>query len=233
MNREIEIITNNDLKQDWKTQYLKFRTGRLKHQYWLKNRKNKNVAIIDEYDNKVIKNCKAGDTVIYGSAGYYLKDIFTDMSIHVIESHEVVKTFYNDVYIIKDRKKLSTLFPNYADNFAVINNRSDHWVTKDGLTEHVNNYSKIFNKGCRFFYSIRDTQIQFNRLTNDIEDYFLTWATSLQHSHDLSIVWHEILLPRRKPSGDGSYDLSENPDTTNGNIKFWFSYKEDPWKIVI
>ena len=58
MNNEIEIITSDELKQDWKTQYLRYRTGRLKHQYWLTNRKNKNFALIDEYDYKILKNCK-------------------------------------------------------------------------------------------------------------------------------------------------------------------------------
>ena len=44
------------LNATWKTQYLRFRTGRLKHQYWLNNRKNHNDFIIDSYDYFILKN---------------------------------------------------------------------------------------------------------------------------------------------------------------------------------
>lgn len=88
------------------------------------------------------------------------------------------------------------------------------------------------NPGCRFFYSFRDTQIVgFNRLTVNMEEYFLDWAKDLERTHDLKLVWHDINFKKKLPDINGYYDQLENPDTTNGNLKFWFVYKGDVWEI--
>lgn len=94
--------------------------------------------------------------------------------------HPVVKTFYDDVKIVPLRKDLEIEIGKKADNFAVVNNRADHWVTLAGLSEHIRNYTHAMNKGCRLFYSFRDTQIIFNRLIVNIEDMFVDWALSLE-----------------------------------------------------
>jgi hypothetical protein len=177
MTKIIEFFDQATIKSDWKTQYIRYRLGRLKHQYWLWNRKNKSDAVIDEYDHFILKNCQPGKTVFFASAGYYLKDIYPE--IESVEMHTVVKTFYNDVYICPDRKDLANTLPFKCDNFAVVNNRADHWVTVDGLTDHLKNYCSVMNSGCRFFYSFRDTQIHVNRLTTDMHTHFLDWAKSL------------------------------------------------------
>jgi hypothetical protein len=231
MTKIIEFFEHSVIKTDWRTNYIRYRLGRLKHQYWLWNRKNPTQSLINEYDYKIIQNCQVGRTVFFSSSGYYLKDIFT--KIDVIEMHPVVKTFYSDVYICEERANLATVYPYKADNFAVVNNRGDHWVDLAGLTNHFEHYLKIMNRGCRFFYSCRDTQLLgFNRLTDDLEKYFLDWAKSLEQSHNLKLVWHSIDFSRKLPDINGHYDLSENPDTTNGNLKFWFVYGENSWELV-
>ena len=159
MPKLIEFFESESIKTDWKTQYIRYRLGRLKHQYWLWNRKHKDRALIDEYDHAILQNCKPGTTVFFASAGYYLKEIFPE--IEVVEMHPVVKTFYHNVHICVDRDHINEL-PLRADNFAVVNNRGDHWVDRSGLTAHLKNYSKILNPGCRVFYSFRDTQIHVN-----------------------------------------------------------------------
>ena len=214
-------------KNDWRTQYVKYRAGRLKHQFWLRNRKNPTDAVIDSYDYRILQNCQHGNTVFFGSAGYYLKDIFP--SIEVVEMHPVVSTFYPSVHICS-RNDLSSL-PFRADNFAVVNNRADHWVTVTGLTEHFGKYSKVMNPGCRVFYSFRDTQIQFNRLTVDIEDHFASWAHSLE-TIGFRLVWKDIAVPKKLPDSNGQYNQLENPDSTNGNLKFWFVYQGEPWTPI-
>lgn len=230
MKKLIEFFDQSELKTDWKTQYIRYRIGRLKHQYWLLNRKNLESAIIDTYDYSIIKNCQPGKTVFFGSAGYYIKDIFPE--VDVIEMHPVVKTFYKDVYICSDRSNLAEVYPYKVDNFVVVNNRADHWVDISGLTEQIKHYTAIMNDGGRFFYSFRDTQIILNRLTVNMESVFLEWAKSLETTHGLKLVWHSIDFKKKIPDENGLYDTLENPDTTNGNLKFWFVYKGNPWKII-
>lgn len=229
MKKIVEFFNQSTIKSDWKTQYIRYRIGRLKHQYWLLNRKNKRTAVIDSYDYSIISNCQPGKTVFFGSAGYYIKDIFPE--VEVIEQHPIVKTFYPSAYI-SDRKQLQDIIPFKADNFAVVNNRADLWATTDGLSEHLRDYTKIMNPGCRVFYSFRDTQVWINRLTVDMEKHFLEWALSLERKLDLALVWHDINFERKLPDHLGNYSFLENPDTTNGNLKFWFVYKGKPWTII-
>ena len=231
MKKLVEFFDQVTEKNDWKTQYIRYRIGRLKHQYWLWNRKNPTQALIDQYDHAVIKNCQLGKTVFFGSAGYYIRDIFPD--VEVVEMHPVVQTFCPDVYICTDRSQLSTVLPFQADNFAVINNRAEMWCTVDGITEHFKDYIKIMNPGCRLFYSFRDTQMHVNRLTIDMESHFLDWAKSLHTSLGLQLIWHSIDFSKKIPDQNGYYDQLENPDTTNGNLKFWFVYKGDPWTPIL
>ena len=58
--RLVEQLNPAEHKTNFKTRYTKYRTGRLKHQYWLWNRKTKQNKIIDLYDSLILKNCKLG-----------------------------------------------------------------------------------------------------------------------------------------------------------------------------
>lgn len=230
MPKIIEWFNQSGIKTDWKTQYIRYRLGRLKHQYWLWNRKNPTQALVDEYDYSILKNCQPGHTVFFASAGYYLKDIWPE--IDVVEMHPVVQTFYPDIYLCQDRSQLSNILPWKVDNFAMVNNRGDIWTELENMTEYCKYYTQAMNNGCRFFYSFRDTQIVgVNRLTTDMEKYFLDWAQSLTNI-GLELVWHSIDFTRKVPDQNGYYNQLENPDTTNGNLKFWFVYKGHAWDIV-
>jgi hypothetical protein len=143
----------------------------------------------------------------------------------------VVKSFRQDV-IISTRANISQHAPP-ADNFAVVNNRGDQWFTPDQMTANMSYYTAAMKPGCRFFYSFRDTQIpKFNRLTIDQEKFWLAWAQQLAQSHGLQLAWHDIQFPKKQPDSNGEYHTLENPDTTNGNLKFWFVYQGDPWTIL-
>jgi hypothetical protein len=229
MIKIIDSFADATVKTDWRTQYRRYRVGRLKHQYWLWNRKASQ-ALVDQYDYKILKNCQPGHTVFFSSAGYYLKDLWPEIT--VIEQFEIVKTFYPDVIICNDRKNLKDLLPTNADNFAVVNNRSEMWTDVSGLSEHLANYTKIMNPGCRVFYSFRDTQMYVNRLTVNMHNHFLLWAQSLEKTHNLKLVYHSIDFSKKEPDGNGNYNMLENPDTSNGNLKFWFVYKGVPWTLV-
>lgn len=224
MKKIIENFSQATMRTDWRTQYRRYRTGRLKHQYWLDNRKNP-IKLVDEYDYLILKNCQSGHTAFFSSAGYYLKDIWPEIT--VIEQFPIVKTFYPDIVYVSHRDQIAKLV-NPIDNFAMVNNRAEMWCTVDTLTEYMKNYTVAFNPGCRVFYSFRDTQMWVNRLTTDLEDYFLSWANSLI-SLDLKLVWHDINFSRKTPDPNGNYNTLENPDTTNGNLKFWFEYKGNSW----
>jgi len=221
----VEKIITADHKTDFKTRYVKYRAGRLKHQYWLWNRKSQN-KVVDEYDAAILKNCQAGKTAFFASAGYYLKDIWPD--IDSIEMHPVVSEFCPDIILTKSRQELPQIVPYHYDNFAVVNNRGDHWVDVDGLTGYIQRYSTIMNPGCRFFYSFRDTQIHVNRLTTDLQKHFFNWALGLSQI-GFDLVWHSIDFAKKLPDQNGYYNQLENPDTTNGNLKFWFVYQGQSW----
>lgn len=227
--RLIEQIYPQEHNSNFRTRYTKYRAGRLKHQYWLWNRKHEDKKI-DSYDAAILANCQPGRTAFFGSAGHYLKDIWSD--IDSIELHHVVKEFYQDAIIVTDRQHLAQHIPYRYDNFAVVNNRADHWVGVDGLTDHIKNYCSVLNPGARFFYSFRDTQIHYHRLKVNAEKYFLDWALSLADLSDLRLVWHDIQFRKKHKDGAGHYDYYENPDATNGNLKFWFVYKGEPWKVI-
>lgn len=230
MTKIVEFFNQSSIKTDWKTQYIRYRLGRLKHQYWLWNRKKIDHALIDKHDWFIIQNCQLGHTVFFASSGYYLKDIYPEIT--AIEMHPVVKTFYPKALICKHRADLVDLNLQ-ADNFAVVNNRGDIWTEIENVSAHCKYYTQAMNPGCRFFYSFRDTQIAgVNRLTTDLEQYFLNWALSLEQTHELKLVWHNINFAKKEPDKNGYYDMLENPDTTNGNLKFAFVYKGNPWKII-
>lgn len=226
--RLVEKIEPTEHKTNFKTRYIKYRAGRLKHQYWLRNRKRLNKSV-DVYDAAILKNCKPGRTAFFSSSGYYLRDIWNN--IDSIEMYPVVKEFYPGVILVNNRDQLATL-PTKYDNFAVVNNRSDHWVNVSGLKDHLTCYTQILNPGARVFYSFRDTQIQFNRLIVDQHKFFLDWARSLEDIN-LKLVWHDIQFAVKQRDGAGNFDGWENPDTTNGNLKFWFVYKGNTWTPII
>lgn len=228
MKKHLLGFDDIQFKDDWKTLYRRYRIGRLKHQYWLWNRKQKHKFLIDEYDYKILKNCKDGITVFYASSGYYLKDLFP--KIISVEQHPIVKSFYKDV-IISSREELLYTIPK-VDNFAIVNNRAEQWYTPEQMKENILHYTKCMNKGCRFFYSFRDTQIPLiNRLTTDLEKMWFQWALELEKTHHLVLVWQDIQFPKKHPNDYGQYDTLENPDSTNGNIKFWFVYQGEPWTL--
>ena len=56
MTKLLESFNQLSMKTDLKTQYIRYRIGRLKHQYWLWNRKNKSTAYVDEYDYTILRN---------------------------------------------------------------------------------------------------------------------------------------------------------------------------------
>ena len=219
----VEKIHTDEHRTDFRTRYIKYRAGRLKHQYWLWNRK-RSIKVVDEYDAKILANCQPGPTAFFASAGYYLRDICPD--IDSIEMHSVVQEFCPDVLYVKFRRDLPRVIPYRYNNFAVVNNRADHWVTLDGLTAHIMDYSTVLNPGARLFYSFRDTQIQYNRLKVNSLEYFTNWAQSLSN-HGFDVVWSDLQF--KSPD---SNDYLENPDTVNGNIKFWFVYQGKPWTIT-
>lgn len=224
----VEQIYKDEHKEDFRTRYIKYRAGRLKHQYWLWNRRRAN-KVIDQYDAKILENCQPGNTAFFCSAGYYLKDIWPE--IDSIEMHSITKEFYKDVILIDSREQISSAVKNRYNNFAVVNNRGDHWVDLDGLTHYLECYTEILQPNARVFYSFRDTQIHYNRLIVDSVKYFKDWASSLQ-SIGLTLVWDDVVFKQKTPDAMGNYDVFENPDTVNGNIKFWFVYKGTPWKVI-
>lgn len=217
------ILSYHDMptKQDWRTLYIRYRIGRIRHQYWLWNRKRKSQYLIDGYDKYILENCQPGTTVFFASAAYYLKDMFPE--IEVVEQHPVVATFRKDVHILQ-REELYRL-PVRADNFAVVNNRGDQWFDLAEMTQNMQYYTAAMNPGCKFFYSFRDTQIPLlNRLKVDMEQYWHDWAQSLS-AIGLTVVQEDIQFPKKTPDQQGQYNTLENPDSTNGNIKFVFVYQ--------
>jgi len=220
-----------------KHNYLRFRFGRLKHNFWLKSRKSKHTIYVDAYDNFILQNLKSGKTCYFGSAGYYLDGAINDLT--VIEQFPIVKAFYPKAVIVKDRTEIFDHFPKTFDNFVVVNNRADIWTSlydsvdagfdldKPSVEDHVRHYIKSMKDGCIFFYSFRDTQIvNWNRISTDHYDYFYNFALYLK-KYGLNLLWHDIKFAKKEKQPDGSYDIMENPDTLNGNLKFIFQYNDN------
>jgi hypothetical protein len=62
-----------------------------------------------------------------------------------------------------------------------------------------------------------------------MEKHFLEWALDLEEKCNLKLVWHNIDFSRKCPDQNGYYNQLENPDTTNGNLKFWFVFQGESW----
>lgn len=196
---------------DKKTAYIKYRVGRLKHELWLKSRKHDSVYLTP-YDDYILSKLAPGATAIFGSAGYYLEDCVKDLT--VIEQHVIVKDFYPKAVIVKHRDEIGDLFPRTFDNFIVTNNRSDLWTDTHGICKHIEHYKKSMKKNCLFFYSLRDTQFTpWNRLKINHYEMFVEVAKAIEK---LGFKCLESQIDFA--TGDGN----ENPDTTNGNIKYLF-----------
>lgn len=226
MQKLIEKFEDYAINSDHnpKTDYIRYRIGRLKHDLWLRNRKRHTVEI-EPYDNFIVKNLQPGKTCVFGSAGYYLEDIVPELT--VIEQWPIVKKFYPPAQIVSDRAEVHAINGAVFNNFVVINNRGDLLCDINSLDKHVENYVKAMRSGCLFFYSFRDTQIvDWNRLTVNHYDYFLSWGQSLADKFNLHMIWNDIQFAD-KPKINGQYDIMENPDTTNGNIKFVFQYQNN------
>jgi len=218
-------------KQSFKKQYIKYRVGRIKHELWLKNRKAFDNILVEKYDWFIINNLKPGKTCFFCSAGYYLEKLVDNLV--VIENSEIVKHFYPNAFIINDRTKLSEKFNNTFDNFVVNNNRGDHWGDGiESIKNYIGEYTACLKSGGLLFYSFRDTQIpNWNRLTKDHYDYFYNFAKTLKKQYDLNLIWHDIKFAEKVKDASGNYDMLENPDTSNGNIKFVFQYQKNNWVI--
>tara|TARA_B100000424_G_scaffold102457_1_gene77112 strand:+ start:616 stop:1284 length:669 start_codon:yes stop_codon:yes gene_type:complete len=217
----VEYHDKEKFKDDFKTNYLRYRLGRIRHEIWLKNRKQKR-KLLDKYDNLILENCKSGKITYFNSAGYYIADLYPDKNIEVIENDPIVKKFYPKC-ITANRQNTGL---DLTDNFIVTNCRSDHWNTLEGFTEHFKKYTSYMKPGCRFFYSMRDTQLLgINRFKENVEQKIINWAHSLKHIQ-LTLVMFKIEIPKRQ-----SMDTKENPDTANGNIKLAFVYDGEPWSV--
>jgi len=196
---------------DKKTAYLRYRVSKIKHELWLKSRKS-NKVYLTSYDNYILGKLQPGATAIFGSAGYFLEDCVEDLT--VIESQEIVKSFYPKAVIVKDRQEIGTLFPNKFNNFIVTNNRSDLWVDTNGLCSYIEQYKKSMQQDCLFFYSLRDTQFTpWNRLKINHYEMFVGVAKEIE-----KLGFKCLESQMDFADGDGN----ENPDTTNGNIKYLF-----------
>jgi hypothetical protein len=195
-----------------KTAYLRYRVGKIKHELWLKSRKSSSDVYITPYDDYVLNKLIPGPTAIFGSAGYYLDGCVEDLT--VIEQEKIVKDFYPKVVIVKERHEIGKLFPKKFNNFIVINNRADLWVDTNGLCSHIEQYKKSMQQDCLFFYSLRDTQFTpWNRLKINHYEMFVGVAKEIEK---LGFKCIESTIDFA--NGDGN----ENPDTTNGNIKYLF-----------
>lgn len=195
-----------------KTAYLRYRTGKIKHELWLKSRKSLSDVYLTTYDQYILDNLIPGPTAIFGSAGYFLEDCIEDLT--VIEQEQIVKEFYPSAVIVNERQEIGKLFPEKFNNFIVTNNRSDLWVDATGLSKHIEQYRKSMKNDCRFFYSLRDTQFTpWNRLKINHYEMFVDLAKKIE-----KLGFQCIESSIDFANGDGN----ENPDTTNGNIKYLF-----------
>lgn len=223
MKKLIEHFLDYPMIDTDKHNYIRYRMGRLKHQLWLTNRK-RNKILIDTHDKFILDNIQKGKTCIFGSAGYYLEDLIPNLT--VVEEWPIVKKFYPKAQIIKDRLEIAEKNGATFDNFIVVNNRGDIWCELSIVEDHISKYVQSMKTGCLFFYSFRDTQIvNWNRLTTDHKKYFLDFGYYIEKKYNLNLIWYDIKFATKTKDGAGNYDIYENPDTTNGNIKFVFEYK--------
>lgn len=229
MKKLIEHLTDYPMLTSDKHNYIRYRIGRLKHQMWLRNRK-RNHIVIDTHDKFILDNLKPGKTCVFGSAGYYLEELIENLT--VIEQWPIVKKFYPSAQIVEHRSQIAHNNGRTFDNFVVVNNRGDLACEIHTVADHISHYIKAMKPGCVFFYSFRDTQVvNWNRLTEDHYAYFFNFAMHIQRNYQLNLIWHDIKFADKHKDGAGNYDIMENPDTTNGNIKFVFQYQDKSHNI--
>jgi len=225
MKKLIEHFSDYPMVQSDTHDYRRYRMGRLKHQLWLYNRKRDEI-ILDTHDKFILENLRPGNTCVFGSAGYYLEEVIPNLT--VIEQWPIVKKFYPKAQIIENRSEIAETNGRMFDNFIVVNNRGDIWCELSVVEQHIANYVKSMKPGCLFFYSFRDTQIvNWNRLKVNHKQYFHDFGLHIEKTYNLNLLWHDIKFAKKQKDGAGNYDIWENPDTTNGNIKYVFEYKSN------
>lgn len=219
----IEQFSDLPARMDDKMLYYRYRISRTKHQYYLWNRKRPNIFLIDPYDYFFLSNLRPGKTLIFGSAGHYLDDLIPNLTVAEVRKWEVIQKFWPDYKIVDHRNELAQYGP--FDNLYVTYCRGDIWVTLKGLTEHLTAYANAMQPGGLIFYSTRDSMIyNWNRLKIDHHAMFHDWAKSLEKI-GLYIIWENLGFPLREPDEHGKYDMRENPDQLNGNLKWIFQYQ--------
>jgi len=199
------------VKNNWKLDYIKYRANKHKHELWLKSRKS-DFVYMTAYDKFILDNLQEGQTGTFGSTYYHLEDCIENLT--VIEQKPIVKKFYPKATIVKEREDIGRLFPKKFNNFIVTFNRSDHWHDHKGIVGHVKKYQEAMAPGCLFFYSLRDTMWSpWNRLKINHYKFFVDLAKQIEQI-GFKCKQSQINFA----NGDGN----ENPDTTDGNIKFMF-----------
>jgi len=95
MKKLIEHFTDYPMIDTDKHNYTRYRMGRLKHELWLRNRKNKNEIIIDEYE-KLNISCDVKNPQIYNnhSAKTTIRETLDEVDTN-INLNTVVNNSYN------------------------------------------------------------------------------------------------------------------------------------------
>ena len=218
-----KVIGNFDdskLRDNFKTNYIRWRFSKAKHNYYVKNRRSNNI-VLDNYDKYIVENLKPGKTFTYDSAGYYLDPVVDNLT--VIELVPIVSIWYPRVVIETDRGSVDHLY-NQADNFIIINTVRLRWKTFNEYTEYWKYQSRFFKPGAHIFFSFRDIFIFHNRLKYKFSDLLGSWLNSMEDNGFKLINLSHTLINTTDQMQDYTH-LQEIDDLINGNVKIHWEYQ--------
>lgn len=220
MQKIIGRYSDATFRNTYRNLYTKWKFGKPKHIYYIKNRRSSD-KILDHYDKYLLENFKAGRTIAFDCAGYYLDGLVNDLI--VVDLDPIVLSWYPQAQIYTNEESVQHLYST-ADNFIVNNTIKLRWKTLDEHREFWKNSRRFLQNGCQVFFSYRDIFIFHNRLKYNFSELLNNWLTTMEeygfyvknYSYDPIKVTAEMKDIEIIP---------EINDMVNGNVKIHWEYK--------
>lgn len=220
MQKVINRYSDATFVQSYRNLYSKWKFGKPKHNYYVKNRRATN-KLFDYYDKYIINNLQSGHTIAFDTAGYYLDGVVSNLT--VIDLNPIVLSWYPQAVIFQQEKDVEHLY-NSADNFIVNNTIRLRWKTFDEHADFWIRARRFLKPGCQIFFSYRDIFIFHNRLKYNFSELLANWLPTMEQYgfYVKHYSYEKIPVTEHHTEIETVPEIS---DMVNGNVKIHWEYR--------